>query len=98
MTLPAEASVGLVDVSSCRGCGKGGLAQIIALGPTPLANALPADERERIPRYSLDLVRCPGCSLVQLAQAVSPKRLFSEYIYFSSFSDTLLRHADALAD
>jgi SAM-dependent methyltransferase len=35
---------------------------------------------------------------VQLAQIVAPDTLFSDYVYFSSNSETMLRHADALVD
>src|SRR5262249_60083515 len=46
--------------------------------------------------YPLDLAFCPGCSLVQIIENVPPQKLFSEYLYFSSFSDTMLRHAQEL--
>jgi SAM-dependent methyltransferase len=40
---------------------------------------------------------CPGCALLQITESVPPDELFREYVYFSSFSDTLLRHAADLA-
>lgn len=86
-------------VTSCRGCGRTGLEPIIALGPTPLANDLPLlGDARPLPTFALDLVRCPACTLVQLGQIVSPERLFSDYLYFSSFSDALVAHADELVD
>jgi SAM-dependent methyltransferase len=73
---------------------------ILPLGRTPLANALPtAEELERPePTYPLDLAFCPRCTLVQILESVPPERLFREYLYFSSFSDTLLLHARAIAE
>ena len=47
------------------------------------------------PRYPLDLRFCPRCSLVQITATVPPEILFRDYVYFSSFSDTMLRHAGA---
>jgi SAM-dependent methyltransferase len=49
------------------------------------------------PTYALDLAFCPRCSLVQITETVPPEKLFSEYLYFSSFSDTMVQHARAVA-
>jgi SAM-dependent methyltransferase len=83
----------------CRACGGGRVPLVLSLGETPLANALlAADELGAAEaRYPLDLVFCEDCTLVQITETVPPARLFSEYAYFSSFSDTMLRHAEALA-
>ena len=82
-------------VSKCRSC-DGPLLSLLSLGRTPLANSLlPAGEdTQEAVRYPLDLVRCAECSLVQLAQIVPPSRLFSDYVYFSSYSSTMLQHAE----
>jgi hypothetical protein len=84
---------------SCRSCGQVGLAPILSLGSTPLANAL-LDEPELNrpePAYPLELAFCPVCTLVQITKTVPPDELFREYTYFSSFSDTMVRHAAGLA-
>jgi SAM-dependent methyltransferase len=72
---------------------------ILSLGRLPLANALRrSDQPERVePRYPLELVVCEGCSLIQLADTVPPAVLFGDYPYLSSYSDTMLRHSEALA-
>jgi SAM-dependent methyltransferase len=64
----------------------------------PLANALlrAEDLARDEPRYPLDLAFCRGCSLVQITETVPPERLFGDYVYFSSFSETMLAHARAL--
>jgi SAM-dependent methyltransferase len=84
----------------CRACGAEGLAPILSLGRTPLANALLAAEQLDAPEptYPLDLVRCPGCTLVQITETVPPDVLFRRYPYFSSVSQTFLDHARALAE
>jgi SAM-dependent methyltransferase len=83
---------------SCRLCGAGELAPIVSLGRLPLANRYltraQVDEPE--PRYPLDLVRCRRCSLVQITEVVPPEILFRDYLYFSSYSATMLAHAEAL--
>jgi SAM-dependent methyltransferase len=83
---------------SCRSCGGDRLAKILSLGPMPLANALLTREQlhDPEPTYPLELAFCSECALVQITATVPPEKLFREYLYFSSFSDTLLRHAEAL--
>ena len=65
----------------------------------PLANALldEASLTREEPTYPLELAFCPACSLVQITKALPPDTLFREYLYFSSYSDTMLRHARELA-
>lgn len=85
---------------SCRSCNGNDLRLILSLGSTPLANALLTREQldEPEPRYPLDLVHCRNCSLVQITETVAPELLFREYVYFSSFSDTVLSNAKAVAE
>jgi SAM-dependent methyltransferase len=66
----------------------------------PLANALltAGQLREEEATYPLDLVFCPQCALVQITETVPPHKLFREYLYFSSFSETFLRHAEELVE
>lgn len=82
----------------CRSCSATTLIPIIDLGATPLANALLSREDLQRPEalYPLKLVFCPGCTLVQITETVPPEELFSEYVYLSSFSDTMLRHAETV--
>jgi SAM-dependent methyltransferase len=83
----------------CRSCGGSDLQLVLSLGRTPLANALLAAEEleEAEGRYPLDLAFCPQCSLIQILETLPPETLFRNYLYFSSFSDTVLRHADQIA-
>ena len=50
------------------------------------------------PTFPLDLVFCRDCSLVQITETVPPEMLFRDYLYFSSFSDTMLAHAERARD
>lgn len=71
---------------------------MLSLGETPLANALLTTHELDLPeaRYPLDLAFCPECFLVQILETVPPETLFSNYPYFSSFSDTVVRNAEVL--
>lgn len=84
---------------SCRSCGFTSLNTILSLGRTPLANALLTEDQlsQAEETFPLDLVFCPECTLVQITETVSPEKLFREYVYLSSFSDTMLRHAADIA-
>ena len=84
---------------SCRSCGAAPLAPVLSLGNTPLANALRGANELGAPEatFPLDLAVCPRCALVQITAEVPPEDLFRDYVYFSSFSDTMLRHAAELA-
>ena len=83
----------------CRSCGTAPLEPVLSLGRTPLANALrEASELDAPePKFPLDLAVCPRCALVQITAEVPPDDLFRDYVYFSSFSDTMLKHAAELA-
>lgn len=85
---------------SCRSCGGNELQHIMSLGEIPLANALLTGEQINQPeeKYPLNLVYCPQCTLVQITETVSPEKLFQNYFYFSSFSDTVLQNAQEIAD
>ena len=85
---------------NCRSCGAGGLLPVLDLGRTPLANSLLTSEQltAREVHYPLEVVLCPACTLVQITETVPPEILFHDYLYFSSFSDTMLKHAEALVN
>ena len=82
-------------ITRCRGCSGDRLHPVLDLGLQPLANSLhrtPQEAREE-ERHPLTLLVCQDCWLMQLGQLVPPAKLFSEYVYFSSFSQRMLDHA-----
>jgi SAM-dependent methyltransferase len=83
---------------ACRSCGCSDLAAVVSLGEMPLANSFvrPEDADRVELRFPLDLVRCGACHLVQLTYTVPPEVLFRDYLYLSSYSTTMLEHADRL--
>jgi len=86
---------------ACRSCGKTGPALVLSLGLSPLANSLLTKEELADPKaeekFPLDLAFCEGCSLLQITETVPPEKMFREYLYFSSFSDTMVKHAETIA-
>jgi len=66
----------------------------------PLANSLLREEdlARPEPTFPLDVAYCPECTLVQITETVAPEVLFTEYPYFTSFSDTMLEHSRALVE
>jgi SAM-dependent methyltransferase len=85
--------------TTCRSCGGSALREVVALGDTPLANALRTAEQLGSPEaaFPLTLVFCADCTLVQITETVPPEQLFGDYPYFSSFSDTMVGHVGRLA-
>ena len=83
----------------CRSCGSTRGALVLDLGIQPLANnlLLEQDLSQPEPKFPLRLAVCHSCWLLQITDLVPPVRLFSEYLYFSSFSDLMLKHAHTAA-
>jgi hypothetical protein len=79
----------------CRLCGSTSLASVVDLGATPpcelILTAEQLDEPE--PTYPLHLRVCTSCWLAQLPPLITPEETFTEYAYFSSYSDSWVRHA-----
>jgi SAM-dependent methyltransferase len=86
--------------TTCRACNGHRLEPILDLGSTPLANRLLTESElaHPEPRFPLELVFCSDCTLLQITETVPPEVLFRDYVYFSSFSDTMLSHAGQLAE
>lgn len=84
----------------CRACGSHAGRPVLDLGLQPLANNLPRPEDlgRTEPRFPLRLAVCESCWMLQITDIVPPVELFSEYLYFSSFSDAMLRHAKLAAE
>ncbi len=79
----------------CRICQSPLPEPFLDLGNMPLANAfLSSLEEVAIERsYPLAVTACNRCGLVQLNYVVPAEQLYRTYIYFSSTSDAVKRHA-----
>ena len=72
----------------------------VDLGKSPLCESyLKPDQLNQMePFFPLHVWVCEGCFLVQLEEYVGSQSIFTEYAYFSSFSDSWLAHARAYVD
>jgi 2-polyprenyl-3-methyl-5-hydroxy-6-metoxy-1,4-benzoquinol methylase len=85
---------------SCRSCGAVLRQDFVDLGMTPLCESFleSAQLNAMEPFYPLHAYVCESCFLVQLEEYVSPESIFTEYAYFSSYSDAWLKHAEQYVD
>jgi hypothetical protein len=85
---------------SCRFCGAPLSHTVVDLGMSPLCeNFLPSQQLNRVEHfYPLHVWVCDRCYLVQIEEYVSGTEIFSEYAYFSSFSDSWLDHCRRYVD
>tara|TARA_B100000959_G_scaffold282075_1_gene347672 strand:- start:75 stop:2471 length:2397 start_codon:yes stop_codon:yes gene_type:complete len=77
---------------NCRSCGNTNLKRVVSLGFQPLANNLLNKKNDECESYPLELNYCPSCHNCQLSVSVDPKKMFSNYLYLSSVSDTFKKH------
>jgi hypothetical protein len=87
-------------ISSCRFCQAPLKHTFVDLGMSPLCESYLSREKlnQMEPFYPLHVQVCDKCYLVQLDSYVSAEHIFTEYAYFSSFSDTWLKHASDYVD
>nr|MDT0658344.1 class I SAM-dependent methyltransferase [Micromonospora sp. DSM 115978] len=79
----------------CRLCGETLTETFVDLGMSPLCESYLTAGKLDAPEtfYPLHVRICPDCLLVQLPAYVSGEEIFSDYAYFSSYSDSWLEHA-----
>ena len=87
-------------MESCRFCGEPFRHSFADLGMSPLSNAFLNHEtlNQMEPFYPLRAFVCNQCLLVQLPTWQSAEAIFTDYAYFSSFSDSWLDHSRRYAD
>jgi hypothetical protein len=80
---------------ACRFCGAGLEHVMVDLGMSPLCETyLTADQLDAMePFYPLQVRVCERCLLAQVPAYVPPEGIFTEYAYFSSYSDSWVEHA-----
>tara|TARA_Y100000590_G_scaffold174806_1_gene199828 strand:- start:568 stop:1806 length:1239 start_codon:yes stop_codon:yes gene_type:complete len=84
---------------SCRFCDSQLDTIFLDLGITPSANSfLKKENLSSEKSFPLRVFVCNKCLLVQLPEIIDPNELFSDYAYFSSFSETWLKHAEDYVD
>src|SRR5216684_2503712 len=86
--------------SGCRFCGSKLEHTFADLGVSPLVQSFLSVEQlsQMEPFYPLQVYVCGKCFLVQLQEFVTPENIFSDYLYFASYSDSWLAHANRYTD
>jgi SAM-dependent methyltransferase len=84
----------------CRFCGQPLKRTFVDLGMSPLCETYPsvADLNRGEIYYPLHVYVCETCFLVQLEEYESAENIFSDYAYFSSYSDSWLKHCENYCD
>jgi 2-polyprenyl-3-methyl-5-hydroxy-6-metoxy-1,4-benzoquinol methylase len=84
----------------CRLCGAKLTRTFVDLGMSPLCESYVPEARLDDPEifYPLHVRLCETCLLVQLPAYVSGEDIFSDYAYFSSYSDSWVAHAKLYAE
>jgi 2-polyprenyl-3-methyl-5-hydroxy-6-metoxy-1,4-benzoquinol methylase len=84
----------------CRLCGESLTQTFVDLGMSPLCESYVSSDRldQAEVFYPLHVRQCSSCLLVQLPAYVSSEEIFSDYAYFSSYSDSWVAHAKRFAD
>ncbi|MDE1878739.1 MAG: class I SAM-dependent methyltransferase [Thaumarchaeota archaeon] len=79
----------------CRFCNTQLNQVFVDLGMSPLANSFLSSDMLDLKEsfYPLQTFVCDNCFLVQLEEFESPENIFSDYAYFSSYSESWLKHA-----
>jgi hypothetical protein len=92
---PEERTSTFGKAAQCRFCGEELRHTFVDLGMSPLCESyISASQLNSMePFYPLHVYVCGSCFLVQLQEYVSPESIFTDYAYFSSYSDSWLAHA-----
>jgi len=79
---------------NCRFCNNNLEYMFLDLGKSPMANSYLKTEglNKMESFYPLRAYVCSNCFLVQLDEFESPKNIFTEYAYMSSYSESMLKH------
>jgi SAM-dependent methyltransferase len=84
---------------SCRLCRGADLTKVLALTPTPPANAFVTEAELSAPQAAFphDVWLCNGCGHAQLLDVVDPRILYAHYVYVSGTSPVFVRHFEQYA-
>ena len=87
-------------LQKCRLCGADLTHTFVDLGMSPLCESYVSAAQLDGPEtfYPLHVRLCASCLLVQLPAYVSGEEIFSDYAYFSSYSDSWVAHAKRYAE
>ena len=85
---------------TCRFCQSPLEHTFVDLGTSPLCESYvePSRQEQMEPFYTLHVYVCANCFLVQVEEIEKAENIYSDYAYFSSYSDSWLRHAQTYVE
>ena len=85
---------------NCRLCDSDRMLSVLDLGATPPCEKILSAEELDLPEqtYPLHLRLCEDCLLLQIPALITPEDTFTEYAYYSSYSDSWVQHAKTFVD
>lgn len=85
---------------NCRLCESSRLTSVVDLGATPPCQKFLSSDELDLPEmtYPLHLRLCEDCLLLQIPALITPEDNFTEYAYFSSYSDSWVNHAEVFVN
>lgn len=78
----------MTPIEACRACGSPQLTQVLDLGLLALSDFVTEDQE--VEYAPLEVVRCEGCTLVQLRHTVPRERLYRHYYYRSGVQEAMV--------
>ena len=95
MSAGATSPTGATSTAACLFCNEPLRDTVVDLGKSPLCETYlqPSQLNDMEPFYPLRVLVCRSCWLVQVEEYVTPEGIFTDYPYFSSYSDSWLAHA-----
>lgn len=85
------------EIKQCRLCKSAEIKTVLPFGKVALANSYPQSVDEHEDTFYLTLVKCDNCGHVQLKETINAEKLFSNYLYSSSDSPSLIKHFNEYA-
>jgi hypothetical protein len=83
-------------ITACRICSATDLARVLDLGTQALTGVFPAAGASDVEQAPLELVKCPGCGLVQLRHTCEPSLMYGQnYGYRSGLNRSMVEHLRA---
>ncbi|MDP7705794.1 class I SAM-dependent methyltransferase [Mycobacterium sp. TY815] len=84
----------------CRLCDSHRMLSVLDLGATPPCEKILSPEELDLPEptYPLHLRLCEDCLLLQIPALITPEETFTEYAYYSSYSDSWVQHAETFVN
>src|SRR6187551_1979170 len=98
-SVPLDTSV-IRGSTTCRHCGAPLELTVVDLGKSPLCQTVLTVEQleQREAFYPLHVRACEKCWLVQIGEFVPAEDIFTEYAYFSAYSDSWVEHSRRYVD